>query len=89
MILVHQIIIETEKKKMKPELYVKYWHDKDLEDFNSVGIVFDSFSQTSSDKNRGFVQYVFNVLKKRESVYERKLYNIIVKKTLNFYLTVM
>ncbi len=40
---------------MKPELYVKYWHDKDLEDFNSVGIVFDSFSQTSSDKNRCFV----------------------------------
>ena len=42
------ILIDTEKKKLKPEDYVQYWHDKDLEDFSSAGIVFDSFSQTSS-----------------------------------------
>ena len=41
------ILIETEKKNTKPEIYVKHWHDKDLEDFKSLGIIFDSFSQTS------------------------------------------
>jgi methionyl-tRNA synthetase len=78
------VLIETEKKKMKPELYVKFWHDKDLEDFNSVGIVFDSFSQTSSDTNRGFVQYVFNVLKKRELVYEKEVVQYYCEKDSKF-----
>jgi methionyl-tRNA synthetase len=74
------VLIETEKKRTKPELYVKYWHDKDIDDFNSVGIVFDSFSQTSSETNKMFVQYVFNVLKKGGLFMKRKLYNIIAKK---------
>ena len=63
------VLIETEKKKVKPEDYVKYWHDKDLQDFKSAGIVFDSFSQTSSDTNRKFVQYVFDVLRKKDLIY--------------------
>ena len=78
------ILIETEKKKTKPELYVKYWHDKDIDDFNSVGIVFDSFSQTSSETNRKFVQYVFNVLKKRRLVYEKEVVQYYCEKDLKF-----
>ncbi len=78
------VLIETEKKKTKPELYVKYWHDKDIDDFNSVGIVFDSFSQTSSETNRKFVQYVFNVLKKRRLVYEKEVIQYYCEKDLKF-----
>jgi methionyl-tRNA synthetase len=78
------VLIETEKKKTKPETYVKYWHDKDIDDFNSVGIVFDSFSQTSSETNRKFVQYVFNVLRKRELVYEKEVVQFYCEKDWKF-----
>lgn len=78
------ILIETEKKKVKPEDYVKYWHDKDLEDFSSAGIVFDSFSQTSSETNRKFVQYVFDVLRKKDLIYEKVVVQYYCEKDLKF-----
>lgn len=78
------VLIETEKKKVKPEDYVKYWHDKDLEDFSSAGIVFDSFSQTSSETNRKFVQYVFDVLRKKDLIYEKVVVQYYCEKDLKF-----
>lgn len=78
------ILIETEKKKTKPEIYVKYWHDKDIEDFKSVGIIFDSFSQTSSITNREFVQYVFNVLSKKDLIYEKEVVQYFCEKDSKF-----
>ena len=78
------ILIETEKKKTKPEIYVKHWHDKDIEDFKSVGIIFDSFSQTSSNTNREFVQYVFNVLRSKDLIYEKEVVQYFCEKDLKF-----
>jgi len=78
------ILIETEKKKTKPEIYVKHWHDKDIEDFESVGIIFDSFSQTSSSTNREFVQYVFNVLSKKDLIYEKEVVQYFCEKDSKF-----
>jgi len=78
------ILIETEKKKTKPEIYVKHWHDKDIEDFKSVGIIFDSFSQTSSSTNREFVQYVFNVLSRKDLIYEKEVVQSFCEKDSKF-----
>ena len=78
------ILIETEKKKTKPEIYVKHWHDKDIEDFKSVGIIFDSFSQTSSSTNRKFVQYVFNVLSRKDLIYEKEVVQYFCEKDSKF-----
>ena len=78
------ILIETEKKKTKPEIYVKHWHDKDIEDFKSVGIIFDSFSQTSSSTNREFVQYVFNVLSRKGLIYEKEVVQYFCEKDSKF-----
>jgi len=78
------ILIETEKKKTKPEIYVKHWHDKDIEDFKSVGIIFDSFSQTSSSTNREFVQYVFNVLNRKRLIYEKEVVQYFCEKDSKF-----
>ena len=78
------ILIETEKKKTKPEIYVKHWHDTDIEDFKSVGIIFDSFSQTSSSTNREFVQYVFNVLRSKDLIYEKEVVQYFCEKDLKF-----
>ena len=78
------ILIETEKKKVRPEDYVKYWHDKDLEDFNSAGIFFDSFSQTSSETNRKFVQYVFDILRKKDLIYQKVVVQYYCEKDLKF-----
>lgn len=78
------ILIETEKKKTKPEIYVRHWHDKDIEDFKSVGIIFDSFSQTSSSTNREFVQYVFNVLSRKDLIYEKEVVQYFCEKDSKF-----
>ena len=78
------ILIETEKKKTKPEIYVKHWHDKDIEDFKSVGIIFDSFSQTSSSTNREFVQYVFNVLSRKGLIYQKEVVQYFCEKDSKF-----
>ena len=78
------ILIETEKRKLKPQEYVKYWHDKDMQDFNSAGIVFDSFSQTSSETNRKFVQYVFGILGKNDLIYEKVVVQYYCEKDLKF-----
>ena len=78
------ILIETEKKKTKPEIYVKHWHDKDIEDFKSVGIIFDSFSQTSLGTNREFVQYVFNVLSRKDLIYEKEVVQYFCEKDSKF-----
>ena len=78
------ILIETEKKKIKPEIYVKHWHDEDIEDFKSVGIIFDSFSQTSSSTNREFVQYVFNVLNRKGLIYEKEVVQYFCEKDSKF-----
>lgn len=78
------ILIETEKKKTKPEIYVKHWHDKDIEDFKSAGIIFDSFSQTSSSTNRDFVQYVFNVLRRKDLIYEKEVVQFFCEKDSKF-----
>jgi methionyl-tRNA synthetase len=78
------ILIETERKNTKPEIYVKHWHDKDIEDFKSVGIIFDSFSQTSSSTNREFVQYVFNVLSRRDLIYEKEVVQSFCEKDSKF-----
>lgn len=78
------ILIETEKRKVEPAEYVKYWHDKDLEDFNLAGIIFDSFSQTSSETNRKFVQYVFDILRKNDLVYEKVVVQYYCEKDLKF-----
>ena len=78
------ILIETEKRKLKPQEYVKYWHDKDMEDFNLAGIVFDYFSQTSSETNRKFVQYVFGILGKNDLIYEKVVVQYYCEKDLKF-----
>lgn len=78
------ILIETEKRKIEPQEYVKYWHDKDVQDFNMVGIIFDSFSQTSSETNTKFVQYVFEVLRKNDLIYEKVVVQYYCEKDLKF-----
>lgn len=53
------ILIKAEKEGKSPSDYVKEWNIKDKNDFESVGIRFDNFSKTSSNKNKNFVQDVF------------------------------
>ena len=41
------ILIKAEQQGIDPTDYVRYWHERDKNDFNSIGISFDFFSQTS------------------------------------------
>jgi methionyl-tRNA synthetase len=63
------ILIRAEKEKKSPKDYVEYWNRQDKEDFESLGISFDFFYNTSSKENVEFVQYVFKQLLQNGHIY--------------------
>jgi methionyl-tRNA synthetase len=67
------VLINAEREKKTPTEYVEFWNKRDYEDFKTIGISFDTFSQTSSPENKDFVQYVFEKLSKNGYIYERKV----------------
>lgn len=67
------ILIRAEKAGKTPTEYVKEWNVKDKNDFESVGIIFDYFSRTSSEANVKFVQEVFIKLYENKFIYEENV----------------
>jgi methionyl-tRNA synthetase len=67
------ILIRAEKEKKSPKDYVEYWNRQDKEDFESLGISFDFFYNTSSKENIEFVQYVFKQLYKNGHIYDQNV----------------
>jgi methionyl-tRNA synthetase len=65
------VLINAERENRTPSDYVAFWNKRDYEDFNTLGISFDSFSRTSSKENLQFVQYVFKRLSENGHIYER------------------
>lgn len=65
------ILINAEKESISPTQYVKIWWKRDLEDFASLDIYFDYFSQTSSQENIQLTQEFFNKLYKNGHIYEK------------------
>src|SRR5918912_3659960 len=65
------ILINSEKEEKTPQSYVDFWHRRDLDDFGSVGISFDVFSNTSSRENIEFVQDIFKKLYHNGHIYEQ------------------
>jgi methionyl-tRNA synthetase len=67
------ILIKAEQQGKDPKEYVWYWHQRDKNDFDSMGISFDIFSQTSSPTNIQFVQDVYRKLEKNGYIYENEI----------------
>jgi len=67
------VLINAEREKKTPGDYVAFWNKRDYDDFEILGISFDSFSKTSSNENREFVQYVFKRLFKNGHIYDRNI----------------
>ncbi len=67
------ILIQSEREKKKPEEYVKFWNERDYEDFTSFDINFDFFYRTSSPENILFVQEVFKKLLQNGHIYEKEI----------------
>ncbi len=67
------ILIKAEQEGKSPEEYVKYWHDRDEEDFRDFGISFDIFHSTSSRENVEFVQKIFQSLYSKGYIYEKEV----------------
>lgn len=67
------ILIRAEKEKKSPKEYVEYWNRQDKDDFKSLGILFDVFSNTSSKENVEFVQYVFKQLLEKGHIYDQNV----------------
>ena len=65
------ILINSEKEQKTPQSYVDFWHRRDLDDFESIGISFDVFSYTSSKENIEFVQNIFKKLLHNGHIYEQ------------------
>lgn len=67
------ILINAEKESITPQQYVKSWRDSDLNDFRSLNISFDHFSQTSSQENIQLTQQIFIKLCKNGHIYEQDI----------------
>ncbi len=67
------ILIRAEKDKKNPKDYVDYWNRQDKEDFESLGISFDFFYNTSAKENVEFVQYVFKQLRENGHIYDQNV----------------
>jgi methionyl-tRNA synthetase len=67
------ILIRAEKEKKSPKDYVEYWNRHDKEDFESLGISFDFFYNTSSKENVEFVQYIFKQLLQNGHIYDKNV----------------
>ncbi len=78
------VMIKAEAQGKNPQEYVRFWHDRDSEDFKSLGISFNLFSQTSSPTNAKFVQYVFKVLQKNGNIYENDVIQFYCENDLKF-----
>ena len=65
------ILINAEKESITPQQYVKTWRDSDLNDFESLDISFNYFSQTSSEENINLTQEIFHKLCKNGHIYEK------------------
>jgi len=66
------ILIAAEEKGVSPEEFVKYWHDRDDEDFRSLDISFDLFYQTHSRENVMLAQHFFLDLLKKGYIFDRE-----------------
>lgn len=73
------ILIQAEKEKKTPEEYVKFWNQRDYDDFAAFGIKFDFFYRTSSPENITFVQDVFKKLLKNGHIYEKEIVQFFCK----------
>lgn len=65
------ILIKAEKLGKKPEEYVRFWHERDKNDFDSLGISFNFFSRTSSPTNIKFVRNVYLKLLTKGHIYQK------------------
>ena len=65
------ILIAAEEKGISPEEFVKYWHDRDEEDFKALGISFDLFYQTHSPENIKLAQRFFLDLLKKGYIFDQ------------------
>ncbi len=67
------IMINAEKEGKTPEEYAKFFHEKDKEIFNKLGISFDIFHRTSSKENEEFTLFFYNKLKENGFIYEKEI----------------
>ena len=67
------ILVQAEKENKSPQEYVAHWNKRDREDFEALGVRFDAFSGTSSERNVKFVQEVYGKLKAAGHIYEKNV----------------
>ena len=67
------ILLQSEKQNITPQKYVEYWKERDLKDFTDLGIMFDDFQNTSSEKNIELTQYFFNQIHNNELIYKKEI----------------
>jgi methionyl-tRNA synthetase len=67
------ILIKAEQENKKPEEFVRYWHERDEEEFKRLGIEFDIFYKTHSNENKETAQEFFLKLYKKNYIIEKEV----------------
>lgn len=67
------ILIQAENENKDPREYVRYWNQRDLEDFSKLNIIFDLFDRTSSEENHELAKHFFLSLFKKGLIYNSEV----------------
>ncbi|MCW1304907.1 MAG: methionine--tRNA ligase [Candidatus Parvarchaeota archaeon] len=67
------ILIKAEEEKKTPEEFVKYWHKRDKEEFEKLGIKFDIFYRTHSKENETTAQEFFLKLYNKKYIFKKEV----------------
>ena len=67
------IEMNATKAGKKPEEFVKYYHDRQLADFQKLGIKFDEYYSTNSAENAQIAVEFFEEHKKKGDIYEKEI----------------
>ena len=67
------ILLQSEKQNITPKEYVKYWKNRDQNDFKDLGINFDHFQNTSSNRNIELTQHFFKEIYNNDLIYKNKI----------------
>lgn len=67
------IEVNAAKEKMKPEDFVKKYHDRQEKDFQRLGISFDVFHRTHSEENHALSKRFYEAAEEKDVLFVKKI----------------
>lgn len=78
------IEINAAKQGMKPEQFIKKWHQEHMDDFKAFLVEFDNYYTTHSKENKEYSDFFFKTLKEKGYIYTKNVESYYCEKCKRF-----